>query len=235
MAKLVDLKAEADMLGIEYDEKIKFKALEKKIKDFKEETMPKIEEEEEDGVVENPPEDKKEEEKLTIEKAKAIIKKDTELRAMDLSLLKAGADTAGIKIHPTKADLEENVSSEGLTPVQKATRIYKVMITNMNPETQNQQFLHQDIWSAAHGLLSSRVVPYNTAWHVEKCLLDYVMEEEYPHRKEVTVKNDSGANETHIVTEMRKKYGIQLLPHNTPEEMKKLADDQRKTDRLKED
>ena len=201
MAKLVDLKAEAEMLGIEFEDDIKFKALEKKLKDFKEENMPK-------EVKEEP------------------------LSQIDLSMLKAGANTDGIKIHPSQDDLENYNSSEGLSPVQKATRIYKVMITNMNPETQDQPTLHQDIWSAKHGLLSSRFVPFNTPWHVEKCLIDYLMEEEYPHKKEVIIKNDSGANETHIEIIMRKKYGIQLLPSNTEEEMEQLASDQRKTDRI---
>ena len=201
MAKLVDLKAEAEMLGIEFEDDIKFKALEKKLKDFKEENMPK-------EVKEEP------------------------LSQIDLSMLKAGADTDGIKIHPTQEDLENQKSSKGLSAVRKATRIYKVIITNMNPETQDQPTLHQDIWSANHGLLSSRFIPFNTPWHAEKCLIDYLMEEEYPHKKEVITKNESGANETHIETVMRKKYGIQLLPDNTEEEMKQLASDQRKTDRI---
>jgi len=218
MAKLVDLKAEAEMLGVEFEDGIKFKALEKKLKDFKEANMPKeVEENEEDQGVE-------------IKEVEVVEQKT--YSQIDISMLKAGADTDGIKIHPTQEDLENQKSSKGLSAVKKATRIYKVIITNMNPETQDQPTLHQDIWSANHGLLSSRFIPFNTPWHAEKCLIDYLMEEEYPHKKEVITKNESGANETHIETVMRKKYGIQLLPDNTEEEMKQLASDQRKTDRI---
>jgi len=202
MGKLEELKAEADMLEITYDDKITFKALESKIKKASKARQDMIDKPKDEPV-----------------KAEVVP---------DVTTLRAGTDTTDINIHPSEKDISKGKEKD---PLKEARRLIFIKIVNMNPETQDDKTVHISISNAAWGKIAERVIPFNTPkpWAVEKCILDKLMSETYPLKKEIKKGSDTEIDVTYLP-----KFGIQVFPAPTRKELENLASDQRKTDRLKD-
>jgi hypothetical protein len=108
MAKTLDeLKAEADLMGIEYPEKVNYKKLEKLIKD------------------------------AGTEREEMMKGKQEEKQEIDISILKAGIDTTNLKIHPTEAELNKGKEKDPLKEAKRLVWIkVNNMDINTGHETQ---------------------------------------------------------------------------------------------------
>jgi hypothetical protein len=206
MAKtLEELKAEADLMGIEYPEKVNYKKLEKLIKDAGSEREEMINSKKE-----------KEEEK-----------------EVDISILKPGIDTTGLKIHPTEAELNKGKEKD---PLKEAKRLVWVMVNNMDINTGHESQVHVSIANAKWGTIADRVIPFGVKWAVEKCIVDYLMSKTYTLKQERKIQGEhSKAEDTVIEKKTLPKYAVQILPQPTRKEIEQLAKDQRQTQRLEND
>ena len=203
---LEELKIEADVQGVEYSSNIKYKALEKKIRDHISANEPQVE----------------------------VVDEQTD--QLDVMNLRAGAK---VKDHEISATDEKykmaGYDFEGLTDIRKARVLVRAIVMNMDPEKQSEKTLQIDIWNAVHGNIASRVIVFGKEWHMEKAILDDLNSQMYTYKEERAVDNKSNnisGYGTFIHTEQRKKYAIQILPKLTAGEIKKLALEQSKSDRL---
>jgi hypothetical protein len=197
---LKDLKEEADLMGIEYPEKVNFKQLEKIIKEAGE------------------------------EREESIKKKEEELKEVDVSILKPGIDTTGMKIHPSEEELNQGKEDD---PLKEAKRLVWVKVNNMDINTGHETQVHVSIANAKWGTIADRVIPFGVKWAVEKCIVDYLMSKTYILKQEKEV-NSEVNNMKNTVIEKKElpKFAVQILPQPTREELEKLAKDQRQTQRL---
>ncbi len=231
LGKLDKLKLKANKYGIYYKKDITYKALEKKIKDYEKENPNMVidDNEIEPDVItqteepEPQPEPTKEPTAGTIDD---IAESD-----IDVSMLAPGVDVSNMNLDK---NLDTYKIKEEKDKLKQAKRLIRVKIMNMNPDTQYKKAEECHIGNAKYGTIAARVIPFGKEWHIEYCIYEYLVNKTFSYKKEVEYKDPNGYKQTRIEYEQRPEFAISVLPPLTKEEIKKLADDQRKTDRLKD-
>ena len=95
--------------------------------------------------------------------------------------------------------------------------LVRVNVTNLNPD---KRYLNGDIFTVGNKYIGTvrRFVPFNTPWHIEKVIYEFIKSKQYASRYEVTRENRT-TTEVSLVPE----YSIQVLPNLTKEELDDLA------------
>lgn len=127
-----------------------------------------------------------------------------------------------------KAVIVEAVAPRKLTKNEKihqmrleARKLVRVRITCHNP---NKAELEAEYFTFGNDYVSiTRLVPFETEWHVEQALLDMIREKKYQHF--YSKKNGPGMPETREAKLVRE-YAIEILPPLTPEELADLRSQQ---------
>lgn len=167
----------------------------------------------------------------------------------ELSLLKERADTMGVKYHPNigVATLKEKISlvqgaeiletpgddkaySETETPGQRlvrkkreATKLHRVRVTNMNPQTATHLGAIYSVGNSQIGFIK-KYIPYGaeSGWHVPSIILTFLQNKVFTVFYEVKVDNKV-IKRSKTVPE----YSIEMMAPLTSAELEELAQRQR--------
>ena len=166
-----------------------------------------------------------------------------------LTVLKAKADLMGITYHPSigLAALESKIQAkksgepmdafqdtpdapaaapEGETDAQRRVRLkneamelIRVRITCMNP---NKQEFQGEIFSTGNNIVGTirKFVLFDAEYHIERMLLDMVMEKQYQAFYTVT---DKSTGRKTRKGRLVKEFGVEILPSLTSAELHDLA------------
>lgn len=107
----------------------------------------------------------------------------------------------------------------------KALRLVRVNITNLDPSEAQLDSVLITATNKYTGKVS-RVVPFNVDWHVEEILLNQMKNQKFVMRREKKGPGQKFGIKQYD-TGYVKKYQIEVLPMLTPEELERLAADQR--------
>ena len=256
MKTLKQLKQEADKLGIKYPKNANEEAMKKLLSDYadmglnerspeksvnKDDELEELKNQADLMGIELPENATKDEIIQAIQEAGEAREKtangqatdeEKKIAIPDIAMIAPGTDTSGMK-------LDEAISAYNLNDekdkIKQAQKLIRVKVMNMNPDTQWKKAEEVHIGNAKYGTIAARVVPFGVEWHVEKCIYDYLVNKTFRYKKEKEIKNENGAKNIVIEYEERPEFAVQVLPPLTPKELKDLADDQRKTERLKDD
>lgn len=103
---------------------------------------------------------------------------------------------------------------------KQALRLVRVNITCMNP---NKKEWDSELFSVQNDILSAkRLVPFNTDWHVEQCILDMIEDRvctAYKNRKDQY-------GRTHTDPYQIKEFAVRVLPPLTEDELEDLRQQQ---------
>ena len=257
MGKLEELKQEATKLGIEYPENVNYAQIKSLIKKFNEEKAK--ENEDKIAIADKEAEAERLEQlkaeanmmevlyrsDVTADELADILQAESKRRQakidaskeesgsndeLEITMLKPGAN---VSIAPTEKDFEKVGIKRDMSKIDKARTLIRFIVVNMDPETQAEKSVYISVANAKYGNIATRTIPFGVPWHAEKAIVDTLMRKKYLYKEERTRETPSG-KEDYIHTEYRQKYAIQLLSPLTEKELKQLADDQRKTERLKD-
>ena len=137
---------------------------------------------------------------------------------------------AALEEHNTTTD--EGVSAKLLKARErkaaqnKAKRLIRVRITNMNPVKKAHE---GEIFTVSNNLVGTirRMVPFGVAWHVESMLLNVIKERQMQvHVKKRNKANGQEYTETKLVPE----FSVEVLPPLSEKEIKDLSRRQQMAD-----
>ena len=166
---------------------------------------------------------------LTLLKQRATLLGINFSNNIGLETLKARIEEATREPEPEKEltvqDLRQQLRAEHLALV-------RIRITNMNPAKKD---LPGEIITIANGVIGTvkHFVPFQgtaaeVGWYVPKIILNELQERKFVVQEKIA--DDKGRDR--MVSRERKEFAIEILPHLTEEELKKLAQDQRVADRI---
>ena len=113
--------------------------------------------------------------------------------------------------------------TDGLSPVQKATRLIRIRVINRDPDESWKKSETVKISTAKFGTLCSRQITFGIIEHIEYVGLAYLLEKKYNHKTE---KKNPQTGESFIEQELRKTFSIEVLEPISESELKTIANRQ---------